>query len=160
MIEEIDDRRVIYVRREDMDLIDIKNFCRLPDREPRTFVWSPLAVAVAAQAGMVALAAMAGWWFGGWSWLEAATLGGAVALLNVLQSAWLLRVCAPASRPGLARVHLGLGAAQRFALTVGVFAVALGWLHLPAPPLLAAFAAAQLGHLAGQWKGLAAARVA
>ncbi len=76
----------------------------------------------------------------------AALAGAGIALVNALLLARRVRMAEAAARarPGEETTQLFIGFVERFAVVVGLFAFTLGWLRLPALPLLAAFAFAQV----------------
>ncbi len=97
------------------------------------------------QAVLGGLAGAAAWGLTGTHAAVAAGLGAAIAMVDLLHLGRRLTTSAAAAR----RTPLYLGAAERFLFTGLAFAIAITRLHLPALPLLAGFACAQLGHLAG-----------
>jgi ATP synthase protein I len=104
---------------------------------------------LAIQAGLVVLTSLTVWGIAGTESALAAAYGGAAAVL----SAWLLgrrvRRAAEISRsdPGRETTVLYLGAVQRFALILVLFAVGMGQLGLAPVPLLIGFGLAQLTFL-------------
>lgn len=101
------------------------------------------AITVAAgQAALTGAATLLAWRLAGAPAAAAAALGGSIALVNGLLLGWRLRPSRPLPQPFAL-------AAERLVLTLAAFAVALGPLRLSPLPLLAAFAIAQLGHVAG-----------
>lgn len=72
----------------------------------------------------------------------AAAFGGGLAMINALLLSWRLRSSRPLPQP----IPM---AVERMILALAAFAVALGPLRFSPLPLLATFAVAQLGHVAG-----------
>jgi len=102
---------------------------------------SPLMVILAAQAVITVSAALMATLLCGAHAAASAAIGGVVAMSGALALA--CRVRTMVSRPGLA--HL---AAERLALHLAMFVLALGVLRLSPVPMLSTFAVAQLGYLA------------
>lgn len=86
----------------------------------------------------------------------AAVYGGAIACINTLLMARGVERSggSTTANPGQGGSALYLGILQRFALTLAAFALGMGWLQLPALPLLGAFAATQLGYLGASTKAV------
>jgi len=104
-------------------------------------LWRMITVA-ASQAALTGATTLLAWSLADGAAAQAAALGGGIAVTNGLLLAWRLRPSRPVPLP------LPL-AVERLILTVAAFAVSLGPLHVSPPPLLAGFAIAQLGHVAG-----------
>jgi hypothetical protein len=94
------------------------------------------------QAILGGLTGAAAWGLAGANAAESAGIGAVVAMANLLHMGWRFKR-ASSERP------LYLGAAERFLFTGLAFAIAVSHLHLLFLPLLAGFACAQFGHLAG-----------
>lgn len=96
------------------------------------------------------LAVAAAWlaWAGTFE-AQSALYGGAMALLNTFLLGRRLIGTASSSGRSVQRdtAIVYLGAAQRFALTLGLLIIGMGGLKLAPPPMIAAFAVAQLGFL-------------
>jgi ATP synthase protein I len=88
---------------------------------------------------MLAYAAVKG---SGSAW--AAGYGGGIALANTIVMAWRVGRSNSSSR---ALVELYIGAGIRFALTLFLMAVGMGWLKLDPLALILGFAIAQVGYL-------------
>ncbi len=101
------------------------------------------AAILASQALLGGLTAAAAWSLAGAHAAAAAGLGTAIAMVNLLHMGRRFKAAAARTKP------LYFGAAERFLFTALAFAVAITRLHLPFLPLLAGFACAQFGHLAG-----------
>ena len=96
------------------------------------------------------LAVAAAWlaWAGTFE-AQSALYGGGMALLNTFLLGRRMIGTAPPSGRSVQRetAVVYLGAAQRFALTLGLLIIGMGVLKLAPLPLIAAFAVAQLGFL-------------
>lgn len=77
---------------------------------------------------------------------QAALYGGAVALLSAWMLARRMRTAVTASQTGPQNgmQSLMMGAALRFILVLGLFALGMGWLKLSPLPLIIGFAVAQI----------------
>lgn len=118
-----------------------------PGEDPHRFIprLHATAAILAGQAVLGGLAGAAAWAVAGAAAADAAWLGAVVAMANLLHMGLRLKSAAAGAR----QAPLYLGAAERFLFTALAFAMAITRLHLPFLPLLAGFASAQFGHLAG-----------
>lgn len=114
-----------------------------PNRPFRTLPGA--ASILATQAVLGGMTAAASWGLAGAHAAAAAWIGTAIAMVNLLHMGRRFKAAMAAAR----QKPLYLGAAERFLFTALAFAVAITRLHLPFLPLLAGFACAQFGHLAG-----------
>lgn len=96
---------------------------------------------LAAQAALTASAGLAAWMLSGGSAAASAGVGGGIAMASVLVLARRLGTLPRRTSPA------GI-AAERLALHLGAFLLAIGTLRLSPIPLLATFAIAQFGYLA------------
>ena len=101
------------------------------------------------QLGLTLVAALAGVLMGGMPAAWSALFGGTIVLLNTAILASRIGRAGElvASRPGASMAMLYSGVAIRFLLTLLMFALGIGALHLPPIPMLVAFGAAQLAFL-------------
>lgn len=95
-----------------------------------------------AQAALTLSATLLSWWLGGMPAAMAAAAGGAIAAVNVVLLAGRL------GRHSGRLAPMGI-AAERLAFHLAAFALAIGTLRLPPMPVIAGFAVAQFGYIAG-----------
>lgn len=109
--------------------------------------FSAMATVLGVQVLLVLASAVICVSMGGLAMSEAALAGGAVAIVNLVLSAWALK-----RTHGAHGLALYAGAAARFLFVILSFGLAIGVLHLAPLPMLLVFGLTQLGHVAGHWK--------
>ena len=103
------------------------------------------------QAVLVVIVATTYLVIGGFNEVVAALYGGAVAMLHTWMLSRRVRLALEVARtnPGRETMVLYLGALQRFAMTLCLFLLGMGWIGVEPIPVIIAFAVAQAAFFIG-----------